>query len=125
MNNYITFDGKKYKTKHGDWVPKPFRPRTVRVTAGGSLDATFGPSAFNIWQGKIIAPVTPDGAGWGSVSDLRASMLKASSLSMTDHYGTAYTVVVVGGGEEESRSPMWDAASNEFLVNITLKGAAS
>lgn len=125
MNNYITFDGKKYMTVHRKWTPAPYRPRNIRQTSAGNLDATFGPAVFYVWKGEIIAPVTPADASWGTPSDLRASMLKDQILVMIDHYGTTYNVAVTGGGDENSHSPMWDAASNRINFSIELKGAAA
>ncbi len=47
---------------------------------------------------------------------------KASLVSFTDHRGDVYTVGVVETGEEVSRSPDWEAATNTFHFNVILVG---
>lgn len=120
MNNYIVLDGKRYKTRFPGWEPITSKPSTIRVTLGGSLDVTYGPSSIQGWDGEILAPVTPDTVDYGDIDDLRTSLAKTQGLSMTDHYGNVYTVHVVGSYRETSSSPMWDAATNEFRVPVRL-----
>jgi hypothetical protein len=120
MNNYITLDGKKYKTIHKQWTPGSDKPATVRRTLLGTLDVTYGPGTFPDWQGKIEGPVTPIDSSWGSIADLRLTIVKMTSLSMTDHYGVTSTVHVLGPFAEESRSPVWDAATNMIYVKVRI-----
>jgi len=120
MNNYITLDGKKYKTIHKQWTPGSDKPSTLRRTLLGSLDVTYGPGTFNDWQGKIEGPVTPIDGTWGSIADLRLTIVKLTSVSMTDHYGVTFTVHILGPFQEESRSSMWDAASNMIYVKMRI-----
>jgi len=120
MNSYITLDGKKYKTVHKQWTPGGDKPATLRRTLLGSLDVTYGPGTFNDWQGKIEAPVTPIDGSWGTITDLRTTIAKTSNMSFTDHYGTSYTVHVLGPFQEESRSPMWDGSSNAIYVKMRI-----
>jgi len=120
MLNYIVLDGYRYKTMFESWTPKTRKPATERYTLAGSLDMTYGPAAPYEWEGKILAPVTPDGGSYGDIDDLRATLIKRTVLSFTDHHGAAYEVHALGPFTEESRSPMWDAASNEFRVDVRL-----
>jgi hypothetical protein len=120
MNNYITLDGKKYKTIHKQWTPGSDKPATLRRTLLGSLDVTYGPGTFNDWQGRIEAPITPIDGTWGSITDLRLTIVKLTSVSMTDHYGVTFTVHILGPFAEESRSPVWDGASNMIYVKMRI-----
>jgi len=120
MNNYITLDGKKYKTIHKQWTPGSDKPATLRRTLLGSLDVTYGPGTFNDWQGKLEGPVTPIDGSWGSIADLRLTIVKLTSVSMTDHYGVTFTVHILGPFQEESRSPVWDSASNMIYVKVRI-----
>ena len=119
MNNYITLDSKKYKTMHKAWLPITDKPATLRRTLAGSLDVTYGPGVFNEWQGKIEVPVTA-ATGYGTIADLRTTVAKLTSVSMTDHYGATYTVHVLGPFTEESRSPMWDGSLNMIYVQVRI-----
>jgi hypothetical protein len=120
MNNYITLDGYKYMTLHGEWVPVRKKPNTVRLLLSGATDVSYGPAAPKEWKGKIIAPITVD-AGWGSVDNLRATFAKRQGLSFTDHYaGGAVTVHIIGDFPEESLTAMWDGAENEFRIPVRM-----
>jgi len=119
MNNYITLDTKKYKCPWKTWFPHDSTvPSEARMMLDGSLDATFGPAVVLTWSGEIIAPNTPEGAGWGTASDLLTSLQKKTTLSFTDHLGTTYTIVSRGTIKRKSLHANWDAASNEFYFNV-------
>lgn len=119
MNNYITFDSKKYITTAKTWHPEPIVPQTIRVNLDGNLDVTFGPASLQVFVGEIEAPVSP-GSGYGSVSDLRTTLAKKQTLSLTDHYGTAHTVAVQGPVIERSLAPKWDGSSNKVYFKVRL-----
>jgi hypothetical protein len=85
MNNYIEIDSKRYKTMFGDWAPFLAKPGTLRYTLDGNLDATYGPAAPKGWMGMIFAPITTEGAQWGSYDDLIASLSKLQGLH-SSHY---------------------------------------
>lgn len=121
MNNYITLNGKRYKTNSDTWTP-PTQQRPVQVKKlwSGKNDVTFGPASIVEWSGDVIAPVVPDGPEYGSVVDLRTAYSLLQPLSFIDHYGVSYTVVLAGSIAERSKTPVWDGASNSFLVPIIL-----
>ncbi len=119
MNDYITLDGFKYRTTHKQWQPMIDRAVVIKKLLSGARNVTFGPAMKPIWQGAVRASVTPE-AGFGSIDDLRTTYYKLSSVSFTDHYGTAYTVVLDRRVNESSFTSMWDAASNLFEVNLTV-----
>lgn len=119
MNAYITFDGKKYGTLVMSWQPVLIKPTQVRYNLDGTTDTTFGPAVPNEWSGHLVAKMTPD-SGYGDIDDLRASLAKTEVLTMIDHYGDTYSVVSLGIIVPESKSPMWDAATNEFKVFVKL-----
>ena len=118
MNNYITLDGKKYHTVHKQWVPLIDRPVVIKKLLSGNRNVTFGPAMKPTWQGLVRAAVTPE-TGFGSIDDLRTTYYRLSSLSFTDHYGVTSTIVLDRRVNEQSFSPKWDGASNQFEVNIT------
>jgi hypothetical protein len=118
MNNYVVFDTLKYKAPHGNFGPIRNKPATERVTLSGKSDITFGPGTLVEWVGELIAPVTPDGTGWGDIDDLRYSLGKRTYLAFIDHYGVAHTVYALGAHAESSLTPMWDGASNEWRVSV-------
>lgn len=118
MNNYVTFDTLKYKAPHGAFGPIRNKPMTERITLSGASDVTYGPGTHIEWVGELFAPVTPEGTGWGDISDLRASFEKREALPFIDHYNNATTVYASGPHGEISLTPMWDAASNEFRVSV-------
>ena len=120
MNNYITLDSYKYPTIAEAWGEVIQRPASADMLLDGTYAVTFGPAAFKKWQGFIKADVTARDTGWGTIATLRATLAKLSTLSYTDHYGNAYTVLVSIKGPEQSLSPMWDAATNEFTVPVEI-----
>jgi len=124
MTNYITLDGKKYVTVHPKWKPQLVRPKTVRVTLAGDLDATFGSAVTQTWMGIAKAPITPKDASWGTRDDMVATFAKASLLTFVDHRGDSYNVAILSDGVEMSRSPDWDVASNTYHFVLTLIGEA-
>lgn len=119
MNNYITLDNKKYHTPATQWKPDIQKPATVRVTILGSVDATYGPASIPGWEGEIEAAVTPE-TGFGSISDLRATLSKCEEVVFSDHYGANYYVHVLGPFQQDSKSPMWDGASNKLSMRVKL-----
>jgi hypothetical protein len=120
MNSYITLDGKKYRTPAQAWVPIMEKPATERYVLSGAADVTYGPMAPMRWKGEIEGPVTPDDGAWGSITDLRTTVQKTVAVSFTDHYGTGYTVHILGPLFERSLSPMWDSASNKIYIMVEL-----
>ena len=121
MNDYITLDGYKYRTAFKTWRPAILPMANSRILANGALDLVHGPTVVYIFAGEITADVTPD-SGFGSISNLRATLEKKQALSLTDHYSTAYTVHAIGPFPERSLSPKWDSASNIFYVSVQFKG---
>lgn len=121
FNKYITLDGKKYTTLQRSWSELPFVPMTSRVLLSGDLDATFGPSSLTEWSGEIVAKVTPE-AGYGSPTDLYATLKKTSAVNFTDHRGTNYTGVHVDPQKMRSLLPDWEAASNEIYITVKILG---
>ncbi len=121
MNNYITLDGLKYHTSAKSWKPDQNVPATVRLMMDGSLDATFGVKSLMIWNGEIEGPVTPEGEGWGTIDDLRTTLLKRTTLSFQDHYAlTTYTVVAQGPYAERSLGNKWDEVENVIYKTVRL-----
>ena len=120
MNNYITLDGKKYKTTAKSWKPSVIIPNTIRFNLDGSLDATFGPATIYQFDGTIMAPVTAP-TGYGSVDNLRASLQKRQILTFIDHYNTTYSIVSTNY-TEYSLSPKWDNTTNEIGFAVQLIG---
>lgn len=112
-------DTYKYMTPADNWRPGPSKPATARVNLNGTMDVTYGPAVINQWTGDIIAPAVA-AEGWGTKALLDVTIAKRSAVAFQDHYGNACTVHVLGTFEAVSRSPMWDGASNEFLVAVVL-----
>lgn len=123
MNDYITLDGKKYKTPAKTWQPVDNKIATARITLQGALDVTYGPASLREWHGEIEAAVTPQ-AGFGSITDLLTSLAKRQILSFTDHYGTAYSVDVSGQMARRSMTPKWDGYSNKWYVQVAIRTTA-
>jgi hypothetical protein len=119
MNAYITLDGKQYAAPHGQWAPATERPVVVRRLLSGGANVTFGPANMKRWQGTLIAAVTPE-TGYGSVTDLRATYEKLSSLTFTDHYGNSFNVIIDRSVDESSRVPNWDSPENKMYVKVML-----
>jgi hypothetical protein len=121
MNNYILLDGKRYATQTKAWTPTVDKPNTIRKTLAGELDVTYGPGAFEEWIGTVEAPVTPISSSWGSIQDLRATLLKRASVEFEDHYGIQrWDVHCIGPFKERSLSPMWDALSNIWFMDVKI-----
>jgi hypothetical protein len=120
MNNYISFEGKRYITPAKTWQPTTIKPSNVRPTLLGGMDATYGPATILEWSGLIEAPVTAT-APWGAIADLRGSLRKRAGVSFTDHYGYTYTVHVIGPTPEKSNSPKWDAPSNKIYISVVFR----
>lgn len=99
----------------------PVTPGSDELALNGQSLVTFGPASVMTWQGNIKAPVTPRGEGWGDVDNLRTTLQKLSTLSFTDHYSNTYTVVVRQTQPEQSKTPMWDGASNEIAFPVEVK----
>jgi hypothetical protein len=121
MNNYITLNGTKFRTKGTEWKPKVKNPGTVRFTVLGELDATYAPGTMYVWEGKIMADVTPD-AGFGTPDQLRAILKTKAMLTLIDHYGTTFDVTVLDY-EEGSLAFKWDSPSNVMYFKVKLEGA--
>jgi hypothetical protein len=119
MNNYITLDSLKYKTSAASWTVLTGAPRSARITLSGALDSAYNSSNAKQFNGQIIAPVTAEGAGWGTVINFRATAAKTQNLTLTDHHSVSYTIImrVV---EELSLSPMWDGVENEWHMDVEI-----
>lgn len=124
INNYITLDSKRYATKSTDWTPGLLSPNTNRITLSGDLDATWGASVIYTWKGMIHADITPRAAEWGNPTNLETSLAKKQKLSMTDHYGTTFDVVIAGW-EKSSQQADWEASGNEMSYNVEIRGVPS
>ncbi len=120
MNDYITLDGKKYRTTHKQWQPIIDRPVVIKKLLSGTRNVTFGPAMKPIWQGAVRAVASSPETGFGDIDDLRTTYEKLESISFTDHYGNNYTVVLDRRVNEASFTPKWDAPSNKFEVNLTV-----
>lgn len=120
MNKYIILDGKKYATNASNWKPVYSKPHTERRTLTGEIDITYGPSTLFAWEGEINAPVTPRDIGWGTIEDLRTTLLKKQAVAMTDHRGGVYDVHCLGDFADRSLINVWDSAVNVFYVNVRL-----
>ena len=122
MNSYITLDSLKYSTTQQRWVPTTLKPGSVRFTIEGTIDGTYGPDVFYVWQGEIRAPASA-GAGWGTISDLRTTLAKRQSLTFIDHWGTSHPVHIVGEMPERFLTPDW--ASSLGFVQVRIIGTAA
>jgi len=120
MNDYITLDGFKYATSANNWKKLLDKPNTVRYTLSGALDITFGAASPTRWVGDVIAPVSARSEGWGTISNLRTSLAKVSSILFTDHYGNRYNVFSVAPLQQRSLMNRWDDTNNVFFVPVEL-----
>jgi hypothetical protein len=131
MNNYITLDTYKYKTLQRAWVPSRNTPSTSRVTLLGDLDITFGHVTLLTYQGELVGPVSVadtskyPGGGWGTITELRASLGKKQALAFTDHEGLTMNVHARGPYPERNLLPDWDNTNNLVYVMVTLVGKPS
>lgn len=124
INNYILLGvdaghTKKYKTPAKTWQFVTQKPATFRFTLLGAADITYGPGDYSEWQGLIEGAVTPD-TGFGTLAELRAILKTKGSVYYQDHYGTAYTVHLLGPFPERSLHPIWDEASNKIYIQVRI-----
>ena len=119
MNDYVTLDGKKYATIHGQWTPSTDRPVVFRRLLSGNTNVTFGPASNKRWRGTVTAAVTP-ATNYGSIDDLRATCEKLEILVFIDHYGVTHNVVIDRAVEESSKVPKWDSPENKMHFNLTM-----
>lgn len=120
MNNYIILDSYWYKTPHPKWIPKIQKIGRDRLTLAGSGDFTYASGTPLTWEGTIVFPENSPGGSWGDRANIIASLKKRQGLSFQDHYGSSYTVHALGSFPVDSRTPMWDGASNEYEVTVVL-----
>lgn len=119
MNDYVTLDGKKYATIHGQWQPSTDRPVVIKRLLSGSTNVTFGPASNKRWRGKLLAAVTP-AVDYGSIGDLRTTCEKLEALTFIDHYGNSHSVILDRVVDESSNVPKWDSPENKMHVNVTV-----
>jgi len=115
MRNYITLNGKKYKTQSANWTETEVNARQTTRLASGKGDVTFGGSGYFMWTGTLIAPVVAE-TGWGTKDTLANAFRKKTKLAYEDHLGTAYEVAIGSRMEKRSQLPDWDNVENVFHV---------
>ena len=120
MNNYIVLDGYKYATHAGNWREEKTKPATERYTLTGVVDVTYGPATPHAWVGEIIAPNTARAAGWGTITELEATLAKKQAVSFTDHFGNLGSVHVLGPHTKRSLMNDWEADSNLYYIMVRL-----
>jgi hypothetical protein len=123
MNNYVLLDGYKYFAPFKQWEPSPEKPMSYRYTWGSGVEVTYGPAVFKVWKGSLIARVTPI-TDFGSVANIRATLLKTQALSFQDHEGNTFQVHAAYAGPEKSISPRWDGPSNAIFFPVILVAEA-
>lgn len=121
MNNYITLGSKRYSTKANKWDPRLIKPSTIRAVHTGSMDATYGPVAFKVWEGDIKVRANETRTEYGTVTNLESSLATMGGITFIDHYGTSYTVHIQEY-QRGSLTPVWDGASNVLFYNVRLQG---
>ena len=121
MNSYITLDSYKYSTTQKRWAPTIVKPGTVRFTIEGAIDATYAPNVFYVWTGEIRADASP-AIGYGSIDNLKATLVKRESVTFYDHYGNSHTVHIVGDMPESYLQPDW--ANSLAFVQVRITGTA-
>ena len=94
------------------------KPGTVRFTIEGTMDGTYGPGVFYNWQGEIRVDATP-AAGYGSLANLKATLVKRQGLGFVDHWGDNYLVHIVGEMPEKYLTPDWAGSLGIIQVRIT------
>ncbi len=119
MRNYVTLDGKKYKTQNANWVETEVNARQVARLASGRGDVTFVSSAYFVWVGTLVAPISA-ASGWGTKADLAAAFRKKTKLAYEDHLGAAYEVAIGSKMEKRSQLPDWDNAENAFYIYMEI-----
>ena len=122
MNDYITLNGKQYKTMRG-WEPELVKPSTDRMTLAGDFDVTYGPGSTWEWNGEIKVPNTGD-ATWGGLTDFQTLMALRTNMTFIDHAGTSHTVHALGRFSRRTLHTLWDATSNEYYFTVRLVKAA-
>jgi hypothetical protein len=126
FNNYVTINDNagtslKFKTVFRNWRPAPITPSSSRVVLSGDLDVTFGAATLKSWMGELVAPVTADGSGWGTIADLRTLLKKRQVFTFTDHDATAYSNThILGPFIERSLMLKWDSAANVVYVTVKI-----
>jgi hypothetical protein len=119
MNDYVTLDGKRYRTAHDDWAPNEDRPMVIRRLMSGSQKVTFGPATFTGWSLTLMADVGAQ-APYGTPDDLRTTYKKRTVLIYLDHFENEHDVVIDRRVGEKSLSPKHDAPDNTFRMPMTL-----
>jgi len=124
MNDYIILGvrngtQKKYRTPGDKWAPSVEPFGSYRFTLLGELDATYGNGAVTSWEGEIIAYNSPQD-GYGTHSDLMATLTSKSELFFQDHYGVQHYVRAFGKFTPRYLHNVWDAASNQSYTPVTL-----
>ncbi len=120
INNFITLDGKKYKTSANNWLEIENSPRQHKRLLSSAGDISFGVNTFLAWKGDIFVDVSPTDILYGSFDDLQTTFRKKSSLTMIDHYGVSRSVVMGGTMEKRSILPDWADPSNEFHISVEI-----
>jgi hypothetical protein len=124
MNDFIILcikDGtqKKYRTPGNKWNPSVEPFASHRFTLLGELDATYGNGEKKTWEGEIIADNSPD-TGFGTPSDLLATLTSKSELFLQDHLGDQYYVRAFGKFTPRYLHNVWDAPSNKAFIPVIL-----
>lgn len=129
--DYIILDGYRYKALAKNWKPMTIRPATVRLTLLGDMEGTFGSNALMKYEGFLSvvhgesAPGAADGTLYGNIYTLRETLTKKTSLTMTDHNGTAFSeVVLIGPFDEQMLTNIWNSADNKYFVRVEIMAKA-
>lgn len=121
MNNYITLDGKRYKTTKKSWTPAIITPMQSRDYINGDLNATFGPTSLLMWDGDLIAPSTAENL-YGTIADINKTLAKRETVTFIDHHGTTYANAhLIGPFQKRSFFPNWDVSENPIFVSVRIK----
>jgi hypothetical protein len=118
MNDYITYDGKKYKTVAKNWQPQHHKPVTARYMADGMLDVSFGNGVIKTFKGEIVADPNETRVGYGKSSDLETSLDKLQNVIFIDHDGNSHTNTVCKGYKRRSLSPNWASTKHYYEVEL-------
>jgi hypothetical protein len=103
----------------GDWTPQSTVPSQVRPTWTGKLDVTWAPSSITSYTGTVVIRQSPE-TGFGSLNDFRLVYRATQAFAFVDHYGITHTAVFQGVMPEKSLLNMWDSATNEYHVPVTM-----
>jgi hypothetical protein len=126
MSDYIVINTYRFRTPQKAWEPSGEVPALIRTTLKGDLDVTYGPRRLKIWDGEIVAPVTPDanpgdGTTWGSIANLRNLLDLRVPITFRDHLGTVYaTAALLGIGRERHLLPDWTNAADKVYVTVRI-----